>query len=80
MPHAQYDMDAVDLFSATRKSTNSDWETLGVQDILIVTSRLETTTTSGVGFFVDSTPTRAISDPAQPLFDPPEESSDPTGR
>ncbi|GFU32967.1 hypothetical protein TNCV_4155541 [Trichonephila clavipes] len=32
-----------------------------------VTSRLETTTTSGVGFFVDSTPTRAISDPAQPL-------------
>ncbi|GFX95685.1 retrovirus-related Pol polyprotein from transposon 297 [Trichonephila clavipes] len=28
----------------------------------------------------DSTPTRAISDPAQPLFDPPEESSDPTGR
>ncbi|GFV26160.1 hypothetical protein TNCV_4887911 [Trichonephila clavipes] len=35
-----------------------------------VTSRLETTTTSGVGFFVDSTPTRAISDPAQPLFDP----------
>ncbi|GFW75071.1 hypothetical protein TNCV_447761 [Trichonephila clavipes] len=37
----------------------------------LVTSRLETTTTtSGVGFFVDSTPTRAISDPAQPLFDP----------
>ncbi|GFW75966.1 hypothetical protein TNCV_351511, partial [Trichonephila clavipes] len=44
-----------------------------------VTSR-KTTTTSGVGFFVDSTPTRAASDPAQPLFDPPEESSDPTGR